>query len=115
MGADGLDLDVSRHDPDDYGNFAKYQLDSDGAFTRLVCEDCVNTPERPTGLILEWQVMPVNLADVVKAASKHEVEMDRAPVEAIDPVEVEGGYRCPECHATDPRAHRMDCTVGRRQ
>ncbi len=35
--------------------------------------------------------------------------------EAIDPIEAGEGYRCPECHTTTPRAHKMDCSVGRKQ
>lgn len=37
-------------------------------------------------------------------------------VDPVDPVEqLEPDYRCPQCRTTNPRAHKLDCTVGRRQ
>ena len=59
------------HRHEDYGDFSHFIISHDSTITTLSCLLC--DPSE----VMEWQEQPVVLADIVKTASQHEVEMDR--------------------------------------
>lgn len=64
---------MSGHTHETYGDFSHFEITHDSTtITTLSCTLCNDE-------ILEWQIQPVNVADLIKAMSQHETDMDRAP------------------------------------
>lgn len=68
---------MSGHTHENYGDFSHFEINDDGLALRLACTACPPEDDEDK-VIMEWWSLPVNVADLIKAMSQHEVDMDRS-------------------------------------